>query len=176
MPDTRVRLGQEKVGLPMMQTYEALGYTVEGKGWKRFNQQPIYFYFDRMLGQWLIDTIDASLDDEQLGKLDPDESRIISLLLIRDMLRHNREIVWNGKGQWIGPFINEIGKHLDLPSDRLADDGQAYDLQEQSNGDWAKRLALPFGIPAMKLFESHRNNVAEVAKKFKVVKAWWQVW
>jgi len=178
MPDSRVRLGQEKVGLPIMQTYEALGYTIDRKGWKRFRKQPIYYYFDRMLGQWLIESIDGCLDDAQLRELEPDESRIITLLLIRDMLRHNGEIVWweGRSGAWIGAFFDEVAQQLDLPLDRFEDDGQPYNLAEGSETDWASRLARPLGISALELFASHAAIVKGVANNFKTMKPWWRLW
>ena len=57
-PLYRKRLGEEKVGGPVMEAFEAVVDTVDGKRWPDFQRAPVGYYFNRMIAKWVLELIE----------------------------------------------------------------------------------------------------------------------
>jgi hypothetical protein len=166
MPD-RKQLGQQKLGEPVWDAFGAIAETVDQNPWPDFNREAVRYYFDKMVGAWLLRLIDNSLSDAQLAAVDPVEVKILIVSLFRDMFRHNHDLLRPSiqDGQWVETLFGDVAKRLHLPADRLADGGQPYEIDEVSQCDWARELGKPFGVPAEKLFVCHSAIVTGVREE-----------
>lgn len=67
---------------------------------------------------------------------------------------------------WVDDLFEEVAADLELPEDRLHDDGLPYEIDDIDNCGWAKTLAARFGFPAEKLFVCHRAIVTGAEEEF----------
>lgn len=173
----RLKLGQERVGRPITETFEALVEVVGQKGWKDFNQKAAVYYFEKMPGHWVPSLIDAAVTDDDLDMLSSNEVQILCLLLIRDMFRHNASMLRRArdKGGWVDALFEEIADKLCLPAKRFSDDGKPYQLEDIESREWAEKLAAPIGLKAAQLFACHQSIVTGVVEEVGR-KAWWKFW
>ncbi len=153
----RKQLGQQKLGVPVMASFEALVDSVDRKSWADFQREPVGYYFNKMIGHWVLRLIDNALSDAQLAAVDSTDVKVLVLSLFRDMFRHNHCLLRPSlkDGKWVEKLFGELGDQLQVPADRLADDGQPYEIEDMAGCDWAKRLGA-FGVPGEKLFACHR--------------------
>src|SRR5262249_3852409 len=153
-PMDRKQLGQQKLGLPVMATFEAIVDTVDQKSWPDFQREPVGYYFNKMIGAWLLRLIDNALSDAQLAGVDATEVKVLVLSLFRDLFRHNHRLLRPSleSKEWVETLFSEIGHRLEIPANRLSDDGQPYELDDIGKCDWAKKLGAPFHVPGEKLF------------------------
>lgn len=164
----RKQLGQQRLGAPISNTFNALIAAVDQKPWADFQREPVGYYFSKMIGWWLIRLIDNALSDKQLQALAPEDVETITLLLFRDMFRHNSRLLRpeTADAGWVEPLFAEVAAGLTLPAVRLRDDGQPYEIDDIDNCAWAKTLAAPFGLPAEKLFACHSSIVTGAREEF----------
>ena len=164
----RKQIGQQRLGTPLMATFEALVDTIDQKGWHDFNRGPVGYYFTKMLGHWLLHLMDKSLTDEQLQLVSPEDVRVATLLLLRDMFRQNPDLLRPGirSDSWVEPLFMEVVIKLAVSVDRFDDDGQPYELEDTSNCGWAESIAKPFGIIPQKLFACHSAIIEGVRSEF----------
>jgi hypothetical protein len=54
----RKQLGQQRLGAPISNTFNALIAAVDQKPWADFQREPVGYYFSKMIGWWLIRLID----------------------------------------------------------------------------------------------------------------------
>jgi hypothetical protein len=164
----RKQLGQQQLGAPVTAAFEALVDTVDQKPWPDFHREPVGYYFSKMLGGWLLRLMDNALSDEQLRAVSPPEVSVTALLLLRDMFRHNSNLLRpDARGApWVEELFQEVAEKLGLPGDRIRDDGQPYELDDMENCGWAKAIAAPFGIVPEKLFACHSAIVTGAIKEF----------
>ena len=153
----RKQIGQQRLGTPVMAAYEALVNVVDRKPWPDFEREPVEYYFSKMIGGWLLRLMDSALSDKQLKAVAPHDVTAITLLLFRDMFRHDHRLVRpdTAEAGWVDELFLEVADDLKLPAAKLRDDGQAYELDDIDNCGWARTLAAPFGIMAEKLFACH---------------------
>lgn len=103
---SRAILGVKHVADPLTETYRALYAAVEQKAWSEFNHEPVSYYHDRMICNWLLQLIDNALSDAQLQGVQPAQVHLIVLLLFRDMFRHHSGLLRPPAGgtDWIEPL------------------------------------------------------------------------
>ena len=63
----RKELGQQRLGAPIGDTFNALIAAVDEKPWADFQREPVGYYFSKMIGSWLIKLMDSALSDQQLA-------------------------------------------------------------------------------------------------------------
>lgn len=185
---SRATLGAERVATPLTEAYRALYAALERKGWADGNWDPVSYYYDRMICNWLLQLIDNALSDAQLEAVQPAQVHLIVLLLFRDMFRHQRALLWpaNSSADWVDPLFLEIASDLRLPVDSLQDNGQPYELEDLENVGWAASVGSAFGLPAEKLFVCHGAIVTGITEEFgsrpfegnptPTTKPWWRFW
>jgi hypothetical protein len=164
----RKQVGQQRLGAPVMATFDALVNAVDRKSWPDFRREPVGYYFSKMIGAWLLRLMDNALSDKQLQAVAPDDVTTITLLLFRDMFRHNSRLLRpdTPDAGWVEELFSEVAGDLKLPTSRLGDNGQAYELDDMANCGWARTLAAPFGLPAEKLFACHSAIVTGAREEF----------
>src|SRR5262245_37055453 len=153
----RKQVGQQLLGAPVIAAFDALVNAVDRKPWLDFQPGPVGYYFSKMIGGWLLQLMDNALSNEQLRAVAPEEVTTITLLLLRDMFRHNSRLLRPviPDAGWVEQLFLEVAGDLGLPAARLNDNGQPYELNDMDNCGWARTLAAPFEIPAEKLFACH---------------------
>jgi hypothetical protein len=164
----RKQLGQQRLGAPIGSTFEALTSAVDQKPWADFRREPVGYYFSKMIGWWLLRLMDSALSDKQMEAVAPEDVKTITLLLFRDMFRHNSRLLRPATPDvgWVETLFNEVAADLTLPVARLRDDGQPYEIDDIDNCEWATMLAAPFGLPAEKLFACHSAIVTGAREEF----------
>jgi len=164
----RKQIGQQRLGAPIGDTFNALINAVDQKPWPDFQREPVGYYYSKMIGAWLLRLMDSALSDKQLQAVASDDVKVITLLLFRDMFRDNSRLLrpQTHEISWVEELFNEIAAHLQVPATRLRDDGQPYELNDVGNCGWARILGAPFGLPAEKLFVCHSAIVTGVQKDF----------
>jgi len=165
----RTQLGLQRVGAPAMAAYGALINAAGRENWPDFQRQPADYYANRMVAGWLPRLIDGALSDQQLQDLAPGEVAAFTLLLLRDMFRHNSALLrpHARDAAWIDELFLSVAAALGLPQSRLHDDGQPYELEDIDACPWAKTLAAPFGIIPEKLFITHGAIVMGAREEFR---------
>jgi hypothetical protein len=185
----RTLLGAQRVADPLTEAYRTLYAAIEQKGWTDFNEEPVSYYYDRMICNWLLQLIDNALSDSQLEAVKPVEVHLIVLLLFRDMFRHQRHLLRPAStdGAWVDPLFQEIAKELRVPPEDIEDSCKPYELDDIKHGGWAKSLAAPFRLPAEKLFVCHSAIVTGITEELggggsegnsgpSPKKPWWRFW
>src|SRR5690349_5554295 len=131
----RKELGQQRLGAPIGDTFNALIAAVDSKPWADFQREPVGYYFSKMIGSWLIKLMDAALSDKQLQAVAPEDVKTITLLLFRDMFRQTSALLRpeTADAAWADQLFKEIGAELGLPAARLEDDGQRYEIDDIDN-------------------------------------------
>ena len=133
-----------------METYQALHTLLEQNAWPDFNAAPVNYYYDRMIGSWLLQLMDNSLSDEQLRAVQREDVTRIILLLFRDLFRHHSKLLRPAvaNADWVETFFEDVARHLGLAEEAIKDNGRAYsiDLDDLQNCEWAKSLGIP-GCP-----------------------------
>jgi hypothetical protein len=164
----RKQLGQQRLGVPISSTFEALVSAVDQKPWPDFRREPVGYYFSKMIGSWLLKLMDSALSDTQMAAVAPEDVKAITLLLFRDMFRHNSRLLRpdTPDASWIEPLFTEVAVDLELPAVRLQDDGRPYEIDDIDNCAWAETLAAPFGLLAEKLFACHSAIVTGAREEF----------
>ncbi len=164
----RKQLGQQQLGAPVMQAFEALVDVVDQKTWPDFWREPVGYYFNKMIGGWLLRLMDNALSDAQLQAVKREEVAVIVLSLFRDMFRHNSTLLRpkTRDASWVEPLFQEVAKKLGLQARAISDGGQPYDVDDMGNCGWAKTITAPFGIPPEKLFACHSAIVTGVVEEF----------
>jgi len=149
----RKKLGLQQLGAPVMATFDALVNAIDQKPWTDFQREPVGYYFSKMIGGWLLRLMDNALSDEQLRAVSPADVTALTLLLFRDMFRHNSRLLRPAApdARWVEELFLEVAGDLKLPATRLRDDGQGYELDDMANCGWARMLGATFGLPAEKL-------------------------
>jgi hypothetical protein len=180
----RSHLGAEKIGEPVIEAYRTLHALGEQKSWPDFNWEPVNYYYNRMIGSWLLELIDNSLSDVQLEAVKREQVTLIVLLLFRDLFRHHSNLLRPAaaNASWVEPFFQEVASDLRLADEAIEDNGLPYEIDngDLQNCTWAKLLAAPFGLPAEKLLVCHSAIVTGVTEEFgrhrHASKRWWQFW
>jgi hypothetical protein len=185
----RALLGAKRVADPLTEAHRTLYGSVEQKGWSDFNWDPLSYYYDRMICNWLLQLIDNALSDVQLEGVKPAEVHLIVLLLFRDMFRHHSGLLRPAASNaaWVEPLFQEIASELRIAGEDIQDDGQPYELDDVKNCGWAKLLAVPFGLPAERLFVCHSAIVTGITEEFggseskgtndpSPKRPWWRFW
>ena len=164
----RKELGQQRLGAPIGDTFNALIAAVDEKPWADFQREPVGYYFSKMIGGWLIKLMDGALSDKQLAAVAPEDVKVVTLLLFRDMFRHTSGVLrpQTNDTLWVEPLFKEIATGLGLPPARLQDDGRPYEIGDIDDCGWATLLAAPFRFPAEKLFACHSAIVTGVREEF----------
>jgi hypothetical protein len=164
----RKQVGQQRLGAPINETFDAIVDAVDQKSWPDFQREPVGYYFNKMIGAWLLRLLNSALSDEQLQVVASDDVKSITLLLIRDMFRHNCRLLRpeTPSADWVDKLFEEIAVDIDLPKARLDDDGRPYELDDMQKCGWARVLAAPFEFPAEKLFACHSAVVTGVREEF----------
>jgi hypothetical protein len=164
----RKQLGQQRLGAPIAATFDALIAAVDRKPWADFQRKPVGYYFSKMIGWWLLRLMDNALSDRQLRAVAPEDVKAITLLLFRDMFRHNSGLLrpQTPDDDWVDDLFEEVAADLELPEVRLHDDGLPYEIDDIDNCEWARTLARPFGFPAEKLFACHSAIVTGAEEEF----------
>jgi hypothetical protein len=164
----RKQLGQQRLGAPIHATFDALVSAVDRKPWADFQREPVLYYFSKMIGRWLLRLMDGALSDRQLQAVAPEDVKAVTLLLFRDMFRHNSRLLrpQTPDDVWVDDLFEEVAADLELPAVRLDDDGQPYEIDDIDNCGWASTLAAPFGFPAEKLFACHSAIVTGAQEEF----------
>jgi hypothetical protein len=126
------------------------------------------YYFKKMIGWWLLRLMDGALSDRQLQAVAPEDVKAVTVLLFRDMFRHNSCLLrpQTPDAGWVDELFKEVAADLELPAIRLRDDGQPYEIDDIDNCGWARTLAAPFGFPAEKLFACHSAIVTGAQEEF----------
>jgi hypothetical protein len=121
-----------------------------------------------MIGWWLLRLVDRALSDTQLQAVAPEDVKSITLLLCRDMFRHNSRLLRprTPDDGWVDELFEEVAADLEVPELRLRDDGQPYEIDDIDNCEWARTLAAPFGFQAEKLFACHSAIVTGAREEF----------
>lgn len=164
----RKQLGQEKLGTPVMTAFEAIVDTVDAKNWADFQREPVGYYFQKMIGHWLLQMADKGLSDKQLSEVKATDVKVVILCLFRDMFRHNAALLRpKTKGDsWVEPLFAELAQTLAVPPDRIRDGGQPYEIEDMGQCQWAEPLSAPFGIIPQKLFACHSAIVTGASEEF----------
>jgi hypothetical protein len=164
----RKELGQQQLGVPIMNAFEILVDLVDRKPWSDFCREPVGHYFSKMIGGWLLRLMDNALSDTQLRAVTRAEVYVVVLSLFRDMFRHTSGLLrpLASDGDWVEPLFQEVAMKVGLPAEGIRDGGQPYELDDIENCGWAKTLAAPFGIPPEKLFACHSAIVTGVIAEF----------
>jgi hypothetical protein len=164
----RKQVGQQRLGAPVMATFDALVNAVDRKPWPDFQREPVGYYFSKMIGGWMLRLMDNALSDQHLQAVAPEDVTTITLLLFRDMFRHNSRLLRpdTADAGWVEELFSEVGDQLHLPAARLRDDGRAYELDDIDNCGWAETIGAPFGLPAEKLFACHSAIVSGAKEEF----------
>lgn len=166
----RLELGQQNIGTPVMQAYESLVDTIDQTGWPDFQREPVGYYFEKMIGHWLLQLMDKALFDEQLANVDTISVSTITLLLLRDMFRHNAPIlrIDAANEQWVDPLFERVAVRLGLPVAAFLTHTSPFELEDMGNCRWATDLSKPFGIVPLKLFACHSAIVTGVQEEFDI--------
>ncbi len=175
----RKELGQEKVGLPIMETFIYVFKTIEENTITGFNKSVADYYIDRVLSNRLIGLIDATMDDASLEKLDKNEVRFITLVLFRDHFKHNADIISEmEKTDWIDQVFDFVFDKFSIPSSKHEKFKEKLDFENKDKAiKWAQELSLPFGFEPFKLFILHNTVVTGVKEDLlKEEKPWWKFW
>lgn len=164
----RKQVGQQKLGVPVMAAFEAMIDSVDRKPWPDFQRDPVGYYFSKMIGNWLLRLMDSALSDKQLQAVASNDVTAITLLLFRDLFRHNSRLLRpdTTDAAWVEELFVEVAADLKLPADRLRDDGQPYELDDIGQCEWARVLSAPFGMPAEKMFVCHSSIVTGAREEF----------
>ena len=164
----RKQLGQQRLGTPVMDAFGAVVDCVERERWPDFRREPVRFYYDRMVGNWLLRLMDTALSDEQLARVGAQQVYGLVLSLLRDMLRHNAALIRPEvpSAGWVDTLIGKAADSLGVPRASLADDGQPYELDDMANCGWARALSAPFGLVPEKLFACHSSIVTGVREEY----------
>jgi hypothetical protein len=165
----RTQLALQRIGAPAMAAYGALVNAATRENWPDFQRQPADYYANRMVAGWLPRLIDGALTEARLQDLPADEVATFTLLLLRDMFRHNSALLRpqaQGAG-WVETLFAAVASGIGLPPSRLKDDGRPYELEDIDACQWAKTLAAPFGIIPEKLFITHGAIVMSAREEFR---------
>lgn len=167
MADRR-QLGQQRLGAPVMGAFEALVETIDANDWGDFRREPVRYYFDRLVGAWLLRLMDASLSDDQLAALSASQVYRLVLLLFRDMFRHNGDVLRPAAkdAAWVEHLFDDVSSRLGLPAGAMSDDRRPYELDDMANCGWARSLSAPLGMVPEKLFACHSAVVTGVREEF----------
>jgi hypothetical protein len=162
----RARLGRRLIGEPILQTCEILFAAADAKAWPDLRREAAAYYVQRMLLAWLPQLIDGALSGDALKGVDQQEIRTLCFLLLRDAWRHSAALLRAREDdpRWVDELFTEVASQLEVPAERILDDGRAYEVSEVELG-WAARLAAPLGLPAMKLFAAHASIVTGMAEE-----------
>lgn len=174
----RKELGQEKVGLPLMEAVMSVFKSVEKNNIEAFNKPVADYYIERVFYGRLLSLIDASQDDAALENLDENEVRFITLVLLRDHFRHNEDVLSKMEGSnWIDDVFNSVFDDFSILSSKHEKFKEPFELENQESAKWADELSLPFGLVSFKLFILHSSIVTGVKEDLlKKRKPWWKFW
>jgi len=164
----RKELGQQRLGAPIGDTFNALIAAVDEKSWADFSTRA---------GRLLFQQDDRRVADQADGwrplrqktpAVAPEDVKVVTLLLFRDMFRHTSGVLrpQTNDTLWVEPLFKEIATGLGLSPARLQDDGRPYEIGDIDDCGWATLLAAPFGFPAEKLFACHSAIVGGVREEF----------
>jgi hypothetical protein len=166
---SRAMLGAKRVADPLTEAYRALYAVVEQQAWSDFNWDPVSYYYDRMICNWLLQLIDNALSDAQLEAVKPLAVHVIVLSLFRDAFRHHAKSIrtWTAHDEWVEFLFHNVASKLNLPIDALKDDGRAYPIEvdDLANCSWAKAVAVPFGLPPEKLLVCHSAVITGITEE-----------
>jgi hypothetical protein len=153
----RRQLGQQRLGAPVMTAFEALIEAVDANSWSDFRREPVRYYFDRMIGAWLLRLMDSALSDEQLAAVPASQVYRVVVLLFRDMFRHNSDVLRpeSADASWVEPLFEVVSARLGLAVQVMQDNVAPYELDDMGNCEWARSLSAPFGMVPQKLFACH---------------------
>src|SRR5262249_25178117 len=126
----RKHVGQQRLGVPVPATFDALVNAIDRKPWSDFQREPVGYYFNNMIGTWLLRLMDGALSDRQLSAVAPDDVTAITLLLFRDMFRHNFRLLRpdTPDATWVEDLFLELASNLQLSASRLRDCGHSTEL------------------------------------------------
>src|SRR5262245_18418216 len=104
---SRAFLGAQRVADPLTEAYRALYAAIEQKSWSDFNQEPVSYFYDRMICNWLLQLIDNAISDARLEAVKPAEVHLVVLLLFRDMFRHHSHLLrpTTTDSAWVEPLF-----------------------------------------------------------------------
>ena len=164
----RKQLGQEKLGTPVMAAFEALVEMVDAKNWLDFRREPVGYYFQKMIGHWLLQMADKGLSDKQLSEVKGTDVKVVALCLFRDMFRHNATLLRpkTKADTWVEALFAEVAQTLAVPPARIRDGGDPYELDDMGQCQWAEPLSAPLGIIPQKLFACHSAIVTGAREEF----------
>jgi len=158
-------LGQQKVGIPQKEVFEALFDAASDKSWSDFNQTAVMYYMERMLFSHLLGIMAKALSDEDLEKLEARSVHQIHLLLLRDHFRHNTDLLRpSTKEEWVEPFFHDLFQQFDIATNSIEEFDTKFDL-ETFNAPWAVKISEPFGLESHKLFMAHTAIVTGVREE-----------
>lgn len=165
----RAELGQLRFGIPANQTLDALGQTLDEAPWNLLNRDAIDYYLERVPMSWLPEMIDAKLSTKKLDALSPDAVKTAILLLTRDMLRHNRDVLTPETGTWDDDWVDRlfaiVAERAHVDGSVLAKWPEPFELDdpfERASIPWAIEIAKPFGVEPEKLALLHGTIVEGV--------------
>lgn len=165
----RAELGRQRFGTPANETLAALGQTLDEAPWNALNREAIDYYLERVPMSWLPEMIDAKLSTKKLEALPPDAVKSAILLLTRDMLRHNRDVLTPESGNWDDDWVDRlfeiVTERAQVDSPVLAKWPEPFELDdpfERASIPWAIEIAKPFGIEPEKLALLHGTIVEGV--------------
>jgi hypothetical protein len=105
----RKALGQEKIGIPQMEAITEVIDRIDEIDWPDFERRYVSYYIDGMTGNHLLSQIDSALDDDALQHIDPKEVKFINLVLLRDHIRHNADVIRTEKNHgWVDEIFDPI--------------------------------------------------------------------
>jgi len=158
-----------------MATFDAIVNAVDRKPWPEFQRETVGYYFSKMIGGWLLRLMDIALSDKQLQAVSPDDVTAITLLLFRDMFRHNSRLLRpdTPDAGWVEELFSEVAGDLKLQEARLRDDGKGFELDDMAGCGWARTLADPFGIPTYTTAEPRAVRLVTIrARGWRCRESW----
>ncbi len=161
MADTRKQLGQQKVGEPIMDVIDAMVAIMDSPRWRSIPREPLKFYGDRMLFQWLPKTLDGELTHPQLAAVDPNDVRRITVILYRDFFRHLRDRLKpadavNWGDNWVDELWDQIAQRCGVAPQDLTRWKGPFRIDSLDHAPWIHELVKPLGNPEIaKLFFVH---------------------
>ena len=119
--DEKTRWGKQNVGTPALQIQEAMDTL---KGMEEFSGvqfEAIEFYRDQFLFNHVLEALDSALSVDELKALNPDVTKVVFILLIRDFIRRNQarliptDFPQKWPGQWVELFTAKMLELTDAP-------------------------------------------------------------
>lgn len=170
---TRDELGLKHVGIPTTNFLQVITEIMAEKYGPDFRTDAVLYYAERVFCKWIPELIESAYSDQQLAELSPEKLKSAYLVLLWDMLRHNKTVLWDlpDHSDWVDNLCFEIARRSNTSYPDIFSDKHIFDIHNIDNDQWAEELGKFLNVSGVKLFACHSALVAGVVEKVESTKS-----